>query len=100
MDGSHDVRHFVHVVQVLPADCSLLGLGVGQLLQEELVGVELIRNLLLDLQFLVVVPVLVFEAVFGVDLDGVLILLRLHRDDIVALLLFLVDLFIRDVAVE
>lgn len=52
------------------------------------------------MQFFVVVAVFVFEAVFGVDLDGVLVLLGLDGDDVVALLLLLVDLLVRDVAVE
>lgn len=97
---SHDIGHLINVVQVLPADHLLPLLGVGQLAQELLVGAQLVRDLVLDLQLFVVVPVLVLQPVFGVHLDGVLVFLGLHRDYVVICLLLVVHLLVRDVSVQ
>ena len=52
------------------------------------------------MQLFVVIPVLIFKPIFWVNLDSILIFLRLHTDNVVSLLLLLVNLFIRDISVQ
>ena len=64
------------------------------------VEVKLGCEIFLDLHFTEVVVVLVLEMVFGEHLYCVQVLLGLHRYDVIVFLLFLINLSIRNIAVQ
>lgn len=91
----HDFRSLLRVEGSLFFTSLLLSLTLSSSVETEF-GCDI----LFDLHFAEVVVVLVLEVIFGEHFYCVLVLLWLHRNDVVVLLLLLVDLSIRNIAIK